>query len=51
MRWVAARSRTLGEATTPAAEQRMLDNVIKRVRLWKEVEPFYPTKGKRPKDD
>lgn len=35
-----------GSAPT-AAEQRLLDNVIKRVRMWNEVAPFYPTK----KDD
>jgi squalene-hopene/tetraprenyl-beta-curcumene cyclase len=34
----------LGETSAPALEQRMMDNVIKRVRMWKEVEPFYPTK-------
>jgi squalene-hopene/tetraprenyl-beta-curcumene cyclase len=27
-----------------ALERRLLDNVTKRVRMWKEVEPFYPTK-------
>lgn len=25
-----------------AVEQKLLDNVVKRVRLWKEVEPYYP---------
>ena len=32
----------LGETAPSAPEQKMLDNVIKRVRLWNEVEPFYP---------
>jgi len=31
----------LGEATPSANERRLLDNVTKRVRLWKEVAPFY----------
>lgn len=31
----------LGEKTLSANEQRLLDNVTKRVRLWKEVAPFY----------
>lgn len=32
-------------AQTPSAlERRLLDNVTKRVRMWKDVEPFYPTK-------
>src|SRR5260370_13214855 len=32
-------------AQTPSAlERRLLDNVTKRVRMWKELEPFYPTK-------
>lgn len=30
------------ETDTPPAQRRLLDDVIKRVRLWKEVEPFYP---------
>lgn len=34
----------LGETSAPAPEQRMMDNVIKRVRMWNEIEPFYPTK-------
>jgi squalene-hopene/tetraprenyl-beta-curcumene cyclase len=29
-------------------EQRLLDNVTKRVRLWKEVEPFYKTEDRGP---
>jgi squalene-hopene/tetraprenyl-beta-curcumene cyclase len=31
----------LGESAPSANERRLLDNVTKRVRLWKEVEPFY----------
>jgi squalene-hopene/tetraprenyl-beta-curcumene cyclase len=34
--------RDLGEEARSAAERQMLDGVTKRVRLWKEVEPFYP---------
>jgi squalene-hopene/tetraprenyl-beta-curcumene cyclase len=34
----------LGEQTASTPEHRLLDNVAKRVRMWKEVEPFYPTK-------
>ena len=32
----------LHEPDISSAERRMIDDVIKRVRLWKEVEPFYP---------
>jgi squalene-hopene/tetraprenyl-beta-curcumene cyclase len=32
----------LGEKDPSAPERRILDHVIKRVRLWKEVEPWYP---------
>ena len=32
----------LAEHDVAAPERRMLDNVVKRVRLWKDVEPFYP---------
>jgi len=32
----------LAENAPSPNEQRLLDNVIKRVRVWKEVEPFYP---------
>jgi squalene-hopene/tetraprenyl-beta-curcumene cyclase len=32
----------LGEETASPNEQRILDNVTKRVRMWKEVEPIYP---------
>src|SRR5437879_3545920 len=31
----------LAEGAPSVNEQRLLDNVTKRVRLWKEVEPFY----------
>lgn len=31
----------LGESSPSANERRLLDSVTKRVRLWKEVEPFY----------
>src|SRR5262249_40917244 len=34
--------RALKEGEMPAPERMMLANVAKRVRLWKEVEPFYP---------
>ncbi len=33
--------KALGEEAPSANERRLLDNVTKRVRLWKEVEPFY----------
>jgi squalene-hopene/tetraprenyl-beta-curcumene cyclase len=32
----------LGESGPSANEKRLLENVTKRVRMWKEVEPFYP---------
>jgi squalene-hopene/tetraprenyl-beta-curcumene cyclase len=32
----------LRETEPSSAERRMLDDVIKRVTLWREVEPFYP---------
>lgn len=32
----------LGEEAPSATERKLIDNVIKRVRLWKEVEPYYP---------
>jgi squalene-hopene/tetraprenyl-beta-curcumene cyclase len=32
----------LGEHEAAAPERRMLENVVKRVRMWKDVEPFYP---------
>jgi len=34
----------LGEQGPSAVESRMLTNVTKRVRLWDELEPFYPDK-------
>jgi squalene-hopene/tetraprenyl-beta-curcumene cyclase len=34
--------RALGEHDLAAAERTMVTNVEKRVKLWKEVEPFYP---------
>jgi hypothetical protein len=36
----ALRSALAEQAASPN-EQRLLDNVTKRVRLWKEIEPFY----------
>jgi squalene-hopene/tetraprenyl-beta-curcumene cyclase len=32
----------LGEPSASANEKKLLENVVKRVRLWREVEPFYP---------
>ena len=32
----------LNESAAPSAERKLVDDVVKRVRLWKEVEPFYP---------
>ncbi|HYM24233.1 MAG TPA: hypothetical protein VEU08_13535 [Vicinamibacterales bacterium] len=32
----------LAESDLAAPERKMLDNVVKRVRMWKDVEPFYP---------
>ena len=32
----------LGEQAPSATERKVIDNVIKRVRLWNEVEPYYP---------
>src|SRR2546426_11999963 len=34
----------LAEKGPSAIEQRLLDNVTKRVRMWNEVEPFYADK-------
>ena len=34
--------RALGEDAPSALETRLADNVVKRVRMWKDVEPFYP---------
>jgi squalene-hopene/tetraprenyl-beta-curcumene cyclase len=39
---------TLAEQTPSPNEQRLLDNVTKRVRLWKEVEPFYKDADRGP---
>jgi len=36
----------LGEQAPSVNERKLLDNVTKRVRLWKEVEPFYPDKDR-----
>src|SRR6266516_3864444 len=36
----------LGESDLPAPERRLVDNVVKRVRLWREVEPFYPDQSR-----
>jgi squalene-hopene/tetraprenyl-beta-curcumene cyclase len=33
---------SLGETGPSPTEQKVLNNVVKRVRLWKAVEPFYP---------
>src|SRR5438045_1828628 len=33
---------SLGESAMPDPERKMLENVVKRVWLWREVEPFYP---------
>src|ERR1051325_5538281 len=32
----------LKQTETPAPERKLVENVVKRVTLWKEVEPFYP---------
>jgi squalene-hopene/tetraprenyl-beta-curcumene cyclase len=32
----------LGEQTLSPIERKLLDNITKRVRMWKEVAPFYP---------
>jgi squalene-hopene/tetraprenyl-beta-curcumene cyclase len=34
--------RALGEAGPSAPERKLLENITKRVTMWKEVEPFYP---------
>jgi len=34
--------RTLGERAPSAPEAKLVANVVKRVRMWREVEPFYP---------
>ena len=33
---------TLGEQQAGDAERRLVDNVVKRVQLWRDVDPFYP---------
>jgi squalene-hopene/tetraprenyl-beta-curcumene cyclase len=38
----------LAEQTPSPNEQRLLDNVTKRVRLWKEIEPFYKDADRGP---
>ena len=43
-RWPALRPALERTGELLALERRLLDNVAKRVRMWKEVEPFYPTK-------
>jgi hypothetical protein len=35
----------MAEQAPSALERRMLDNIITRVRMWKEAAPFYPTKN------
>lgn len=35
----------LGEKTASPNERRLLENVVKRVRLWKQLEPFYNGEG------
>jgi len=37
----AALRRPLGETAASPNEQKVLDNVIKRVRMWHDIEPFY----------
>lgn len=32
----------LGESANAPAEQKLLDSIVKRVRMWHDVEPFYP---------
>src|SRR5262249_55970407 len=41
--------KALGEQEPSAPERRLLENVTKRVRLWAEVQPFYPDKPGDPK--
>lgn len=41
-------SRSLGDGTPTRQEQILLDNVLRRVTLWKEVQPFYPNSLKGP---
>jgi squalene-hopene/tetraprenyl-beta-curcumene cyclase len=35
----------LAEQSSTPAERRLIDNVTKRVRLWKDVEPYYSDRG------
>src|SRR5579872_6787167 len=35
----------LAEQNSTSAERRLIDNVTKRVRLWKDVEPYYSGPG------
>ncbi len=36
----------LGEQATSPPEQKLLDNVTKRVRMWQQVAPFYPDEAR-----
>ena len=36
----------LGEQATSRPEQKLLDNVTKRVRMWQQVAPFYPDESR-----
>ncbi len=42
----AALRTTLGEAASSPREQKVLDSVTKRVRMWRDVEPFYPDQAR-----
>jgi hypothetical protein len=35
----------LAEQNVSPAERKLLDNVVKRVRMWNDVAPFYPSKA------
>jgi len=39
---------TLAEQSPSANEQKVFDNIVKRVRMWKEAEPFYSDKTNGP---
>ena len=41
----------LGEHDASPTERRMLEDVTKRVRMWKEIEPFYPGSAARTAQD
>ena len=43
--------KALGEGSPSVVERKLLDDVIKRVRLWKEVGPFYSSAGYDNKTD